>query len=695
MHPDGGFLTRFAPKRWTTALLWTLLWVVLNVAPFGFMDGLAEDLWFWQTDENAGLLDLSGLYSLLPFALVCELYGIATIFGLAKGRLLFGTGSPWLAASAAAAAVSAVAFFALCVLLSWSLHGRAGSFLGLESVRLFAFALDPSNLVSITSAADGLQWIGASLAALGASLTLFVLSPPLPDWRRAVLPAAVALWMFGMLYYLFDELRDRTPAGSLNRLQVSAHHAISPRMSLLWGPLFLGGSEEFEVVELSHLEPYRGLDAYAEGIETAAKPRKNVLVIVVEALRADTLANQGGDPRILPNVNRLAAQGHAFQNARAQSSETDASWVAILTGLYPLRFPYRDLRRDTDYPYSRIYDVLSAAGYRTALVTHEWDITRRVTRSPDLDLHFDPLTETPQRLVEQFPQISEGRELTLSDIHALDRINVAQLQRWLRADSSTPFFAALYLESTHFPYPQERLTQQPFSPHDLASAPSFLDYPEALAPVMRNRYWNTLRSADAMIARLVEDLDAQGRLDDTLILVTGDHGQMFHEHGAVTHGRYLYEEAIRVPLVIWGAGGRQPRDVSRPVAHIDIPPTILDLLGLPPRGSFQGESLFGAQAPITGCRPVFSSVQLITFEDAVVCWPFKYVRNYWGRGERLFDLLNDPGEGSNLAERDLEKRDQMRALLTDFRNRQLSYYRLSNRQRHEAFPPRYERLIAR
>ena len=156
---------------------------------------------------------------------------------------------------------------------------------------------------------------------------------------------------------------------------------------------------------------------------------------------------------------------------------------------------------------------------------------------------------------------------------------------------------------------------------------------------------------------------------NSLWIVTSDHGELFFEKGLVTHGRTLYEAEARVPLLLHWPDGIEPEERTEPVSHLDIMPTVLQLLGLPAHPAFQGRSFALANAARGEEDPkaVFMNIQGLRFADAIVCWPYKLILDRTGETQLLFDLARDPAESSNI----IEQRPEITTRLADSLKRQL------------------------
>ncbi len=282
-----------------------------------------------------------------------------------------------------------------------------------------------------------------------------------------------------------------------------------------------------------------------------------VILLTVDCLRADLLA--GDAYRVeLPHLHALRDDGVAFTQARAPSPSTVPSITAIMTGRF----------------FSQIYWSEQTGGGRQKLWPHE-------DRSPRLPALLRE-GGVPSALVmsgtgfaarfgmtDQFDQyLDKGSPVGIPAAKITDHL-VARLETLGRGGGGPLFLYTHYFEP-HAPYDRAGKEGEPFE-----------------------RYVREVALVDAEIGRLREELETRGLTRRTVLIVTGDHGEAFGEHGTHDHAVSLYDELIHVPLLFFGAG-LEPRQVDAPVSLADLGPTVLDVFGLPTPATFLGESLVGA-----------------------------------------------------------------------------------------------------
>jgi lipoteichoic acid synthase len=227
--------------------------------------------------------------------------------------------------------------------------------------------------------------------------------------------------------------------------------------------------------------------------------------------------------------------------------------------------------------------------------------------------------------------------------------------RWIKLDSSRPFFLTLWTHDTHSPY-----VASPLDHYDVKN--------DSL-----NRYLNGVRATDALIGQLARALDEMNLSDNTLFIITGDHGEAFGEHGQFLHGFSVYEEETHIPLMIVN-----PKLIPHEITvngisrHVDLAPTLVDLLGYETPQEWQGCTLL-ASAP----RRAYLFARNGDMSLGVVDGNYKYIDNLTTNRRELYDLKTDPLEANNLARdpagADMMAREHLRlAAWLAFQNRHIA-----------------------
>jgi phosphoglycerol transferase MdoB-like AlkP superfamily enzyme len=368
---------------------------------------------------------------------------------------------------------------------------------------------------------------------------------------------------------------------------------------------------------------------------------------------------------------------------RTWSTATHSNYaqMAVLSSLFPRRGRSLDTYQQLDYPRFLLHDAFHRLGYSTATISSQDESWQGMNRfqATGTPTHFQDARN------HHGPRLDIGSERIVPDAET-----TSKALDWL-AQRDPPWALYLNYQSTHFPYRLPPDVARPFQPDTpLPSTFDYLRYPEQDRPAAINRYKNALSYVDTQIGRLAEALRDAGQLDNTLWVITSDHGELFHEHGLVTHGRTLFEGEARVPLVLhWPAGiGSGVSDI--PVSTLDVLPTILHSAGLAPHPSHQGSSFLSRGSPVDTRQAVLLNIQGLRSVEGVVCWPLKLVRDVASGGAKLFDLHSDPEETVDLSETHVEQRRQLLGLLRGVMNDQDGYHR-NNEGLATRFAPRIPR----
>jgi arylsulfatase A-like enzyme len=424
--------------------------------------------------------------------------------------------------------------------------------------------------------------------------------------------------------------------------------------------------------------------------EASSARRYNVLIVVVESLRSDQLVTFGGERSVMPTVDAIAASGRRFTRHYTQASHSDYADPTLLSSHYPLRSSvYHVYPKVPPYPRVLIYDVLASLGYRVGIFSSQneaWGGMKHYLDTGNVDrfLHSETY-DGPTYVPDQDEGFAGWAKQTRNSGKIDDRFTISEAIGWI-GEAEEPFVIYMNLQNSHVPYVVPGDFDPPFGSGRVSFPIRFGSFPEDSIQAVRDLYASSLAYVDSQLARLVDSLEREGLMDETVIVLTSDTGQAFYEHGFTSHASALYDEVMHVPLVI-RAPGLEPGEESGLSQHIDIPPTVLGLMGLPPHPSFQGTELLAPSAGDAARRSVYLVGQALKEQYALVEDRWKLIFDA-GIGEYLlFDLKADPGELEDLATKRPEIVAGMAERLQGWRKAQLQYYSDPAAYR-STYPPR-------
>ena len=355
-------------------------------------------------------------------------------------------------------------------------------------------------------------------------------------------------------------------------------------------------------------------------------PLRNVIVVVLESVGASSVSSYGGIADVTPQLTHLREAAIQFDNIYAHAPASNKSLVSLLGGIYPW-ISYRSITQEQPaLPLPTLSSALQENGYRTAFFsTADWRFqqSRTFLAARQFDLVQDMQTLPCDQPVFVEEEADEPYTGGLNDGCLLEA-----LEGWVAQDGERPFFAMLWTVETHYPY---------------FLAENEIDF--GVSDPAYNRYLNGLHHSDAEIGRLVDWLAESGQLEETLLVVTGDHGEAFGQHGQTGHALGIYEENVHVPLLLINPALFSGETAVTVGGHVDIAPTILHLLELPAPQTWQGSSLL---APTRSNRTYFFSPwadTLFGFREGAQ----KMILNASTNEVAVFNLAEDPGELTNLA----------------------------------------------
>jgi choline-sulfatase len=346
-----------------------------------------------------------------------------------------------------------------------------------------------------------------------------------------------------------------------------------------------------------------------------------IVLVSIDTLRADHLPAYGYRRVATPALDALAADGIVFERAYAHSPQTLPSHVSIFSGRLPFEHGVRDnigftVKRDERL----LAERLREAGYRSGGFVSAYVLRQETGIGRGFD-RYD------SRLPVSSPELSFG-QVQRDGAQTLERATA-----WLDEQPDARVFLFVHFYEPHTPY---------------SPPPRFARY---------DPYDGEIAYADELVGRLVAVLRAKNLYDRSLIVVLSDHGEGLGDHGELEHGVFLYNETVHVPLIVKMPGARGAgRRVSAVVQHIDLVPTLLDLVGLPVPPELRGRSLV----------PVLRGRRADTVPESGVYAEALYPRYHFGWSElysltdgryryiraprpELYDLHEDPGEQHNLA----------------------------------------------
>jgi arylsulfatase A-like enzyme len=388
--------------------------------------------------------------------------------------------------------------------------------------------------------------------------------------------------------------------------------------------------------------------------QVASAKAPSVLVVLIDTLRADRLGCYGASPSPSPNLDGLAKTGLVFERAIAQAPWTLPSVASIFTGLHPRSHgvigsapgPPRD---EPDPAFlADVLPTLAVRAQEAGITTVGVSANPLVSRATNLARGF-----------ETFVEFSWNR--TRNDWPHADEVN-APFFRWLAENRGRRFLAYLHYMEPHDPYTPPA-AHRPAPPpgvrraiagdfHRLATAINQRRTtplsPDELA-FLRALYDAEIRSWDDAFAQVLAALDREGVRDSTVVLVTGDHGEEFQEHGRLKHRLQLYDESIHVPLVIAGPN-LAARRIAAQAQGIDLFPTVAAILGAAAPSGLAGQNLLADRTP----QPAFSETRYGIAPDETQTETVSLTTARWklinapafGHFE-LYDLAHDPQEREN------------------------------------------------
>jgi arylsulfatase A-like enzyme len=366
---------------------------------------------------------------------------------------------------------------------------------------------------------------------------------------------------------------------------------------------------------------------------SSAATKPNVILVTLDSTRADRVGFLGSRKGLTPSLDSLARQAMVFEHAYSQAPLTVESTATILTGVYPQTHRASALSVPLAATIPYLPDLLHGGGYRTAAFVGSILLDPRngpfqgYARGFD---SYDAAFHLPRRGEDRYQSVErQGSQV------------VARAAKWLESRPQGPFFLWVHLQDPHAPY---------------------ASYDRAIA------------AEDAAAGKLLNALRDQKLYDAALIVIASDHGEALGSHAEDTHGFFLYDDTIHVPLVVKLPQNKTAgKRVSNHARLLDVAPAILEAAGIPVPSQMQGQSLLRiAQASSQADQPAYARTDLP--QQGFACsqlesWragKYLYVR---APRPELYDLSSDPEATRNLAQNSKAVLDTLAAQLQAFDNR--------------------------
>jgi len=410
----------------------------------------------------------------------------------------------------------------------------------------------------------------------------------------------------------------------------------------------------------------------------------NVLVIAIDPLRADSLRSMGGTRDNAPNIDALSAQGYAFTNTIAASSWTLPSAMSFMTGTYPASHGIinkelfgttkedglRPARlRDSAPNLTPLVSLFKDHGYATGSFAGGAALDADYGFSAGFDAYesagdFEDIASSSAKALDFVRKHKEGKMFVF--LHGFDVHGQYEPPEGLDYRYVSPSYTG---DLTGGTVEQKELREQGVLQGSIYITPED-------AAFLRAIYDEKVSRLDERVGKFLKSYYASGVKRDTIMVFTSHHGDEFYEHGRIDHGMTLYDEVIRVPLIIALPGAAKKVQVSQQVRNVDILPTLLDLVGIPTPKEvsirLDGVSLVPAMKGEELTLDAFSETayRYATFQTAVRGWDgWKLLYDHEQQVKRLYNLTNDVDELNDRYGQDDPPQQRLINLLLTFINK--------------------------
>ena len=527
----------------------------------------------------------------------------------------------------------------------------------------FAAELSPSNFLRIAVALAIIVAVTQRAFRKRLSTAAASTGAELPRHRLfAWLPAGAAVLVLGLLAVspshaaLVTELAVNPVYGLLASETTAAEPAPTAEAPRAAEPF----SFRFDTASKVGKKHYPGLPGLAPG------EKYNILFYFIESTASIYVDEERNGKPVAPVIHGLRKHGITFKNHYANYPLSANAMLGVLASAYDSPGKKPVVQEHSHIGLTTLPEALSAAGYRTYL-THSGMLGYA---NQDKFLEVRRLDR-----IEDMPKIKEPPYTEWVGWGLDDRAMIKPTLQFISEDRSRPFFAAMFPVCPHHPY---AIPDKSFSLGEISSE---LPTHERV----RMKYLDSLHYSDFVLGELVDALEKAGMMDDTLLFVFADHGEAFYQHEQnFNHPLFLYEENVHVPFLVYNkALFAEPQVYEGVTRHVDLMPTVLDLVGLPPQKLNEGISLASPHDEQL-------SVMHTSYKDdwtAVRDGPWKYLVRSPDGHEELYDLTKDVKEKHNVADANPTVATMYREYVARSREHREEYYKRVLRDFPEHLPP--------
>jgi arylsulfatase A-like enzyme len=399
----------------------------------------------------------------------------------------------------------------------------------------------------------------------------------------------------------------------------------------------------------------KGADSAQGGAQALPPAPKNIVFVLVDTLRPDHLGYMGYERPTSPNLDKLAARSIVFTGAHAPAPHTPRSIPPLFFSRWASHMKW--LGAQYNYPKVRpenlgLFEVLKEHGWKNyGVMSHFYFEEKR-----NLQQGFDKWDNAD---ATDIPGSNE--DIAAPRIWRRLEPLMDKLAEQAKAPDAAPFGLFVHL----------------FEPHSkwIAHPEHKYDSGDSTRTRYIAAYDSEITYVDTYIGKILDKLAATGLDKNTVVVIVSDHGEAFMDHGKYFHGQDLYEEILRVPLIIH-VPGWPARRIDGNMSLVDVAPTLVDLFDITIPPDFEGISLLESMqgtAPIPADRPIFAELlpytHLQEHHVAIIRGDYKLIRILTTGGEELYNLKQDPTEKTNLIDKDVEAARAMRAALDEWLKR--------------------------